>query len=161
MKPRKRRRAGAPSAQADRPRSQYWAVKHDGEEGHPVDVVVDRSVQHRAARRTLIDLQDQVLAALANHEAGKEALLALEELRNEVADEREQAYFNLGYEHGLADKHARERRRGSTLSKEAREIAVETRQRFVRAKLPPWQAMLCLLECAWSLAATESRCTES
>lgn len=128
----------------------------ESEEGHPIDAAVDRVVQHQAARRMLVNFHDQVRAALKNNEKGTKAFLALEELRHEMADEREQAYFNLGYEHGVADKHARERRSGVTLSEEAKQLAVEMRERLVLKKLPSWQALLCLLECAWSVAATES-----
>ncbi len=126
-----------------------------------MDAAVDRIVQHKASRRKIMGLQDQVLATLRTHAKGTKALLALEELRNEMADEREQAYFNLGYAHGVADRHARERRRRVTLSEEAKHLAVEIRERLVQAKIPAWQALLCLLECAWSLAATESRQTKA
>lgn len=117
--------------------------------GHPIDAAVDRIVQHKAARRMIISFQEQVLAALGKNENGRKALLALEELRNEMADEREQAYFNLGYENGAAGERARDRRG----SEKELALATEFRDRIVQARLPPRQAALGLLECLWAVVA--------
>jgi hypothetical protein len=119
-------------------------MEHPTEEGHPIDNAVAQRVRHVAARKQLLRLQDRILARL---EDDRKPFLDLEELRGCVSAEREEAYFNLGYEHGLADERARGRRgQEKTLA-----LATEIRERVVQAPLPPRQAVLGLLECLWAL----------
>jgi hypothetical protein len=121
-------------------------MEHPTEEGHPIDNAVARRVRHVAQRKQLLHLQDRVLARLGEE---RKPFLEFEELRGCVSAEREEAYFNLGYEHGLADERARDRRgTEKTLA-----LATEIRERVVQAQLPPQQAALGLLECLWAVVA--------
>lgn len=121
-------------------------MEHPTEEGHPIDSAVARRVRHVAQRKQLLRLQDRVLARLGDD---RKPFLELEELRGCVSAEREEAYFNLGYEHGLADERARDRRG----TEKALAVAIEIRERIVQAQLPPQQAALGLLECLWAVVA--------
>jgi len=121
-------------------------MEHPTEEGHPIDSAVARRVRHVAQRKQLLRLQDRVLARLGDD---RKPFLDLEELRGCVSAEREEAYFNLGYEHGLADERARDRRG----TEKALAAATEIRERIVQAQLAPQQAALSLLECLWAVLA--------
>lgn len=59
----------------------FQRMEHDAEEGHPIDLVVEKRVQHRAARKRLIDLQNKILERLGDN---KKPFFALEELRMHV-----------------------------------------------------------------------------
>lgn len=121
-------------------------MEHATEEGHPIDNAVARRVRHVAQRKQLLRLQDRVLARLGDD---RKPFLDLEELRGCVSAEREEAYFHLGYEHGLADERARGRRG----TEKALALATELRERIVQAHLPPQQSALGLLECLWAIVA--------
>lgn len=128
----------------------FQRMEHDAEEGHPIDLVVEKRVQHRAARKRLIDLQNKILERLGDN---KKPFFALEELRMHVSAEREEAYFDVGYEHGLADALATERRGRARLSAKAGQLATEFRERIVQSQVPTRDALLALLECVWAVAA--------
>jgi hypothetical protein len=119
-------------------------MEHPIEEGHPIDNAVARRVRHVAQRKQLLRLQDRVLARLGEE---RKPFLELEELRGCVSAEREEAYFNLGYEHGLADERARDRRGAES----ALAVATELRERIIQAQLSPREAALGLLECLWAI----------
>lgn len=121
-------------------------MEHPTEEGHPIDNAVAQRVRHVAARKQLLRLQDRILARLGDD---RKPFLDLEELRGCVSAEREEAYFNLGYEQGLAAERARDRRG----QEKEKALATEIRERVVQAQLPPRQAVLGLLECLWALVA--------
>ena len=58
-----------------------------------------------------------------------EIVLETEALRNAISADREEAFFNVGYEHGLADSLARARRGSIRLSNEVQQFVTETRER--------------------------------
>ena len=86
----------------------------------------------------------------------KTLVLELEALRSDISNDREEAFFNVGYEHGLADGLARARRGSIRLSKEVQQFVTETRERMVQLKAPE-QATLGLIECLWALARRQAR----
>lgn len=88
-----------------RPRVRFYDVIPANDDGHPVDLAVQRWLPHVAEHRSIVTLQDELLAALAP--SGQRLFLELEELRNTLAAEREEAYFDAGVGHGIE----RERRR--------------------------------------------------
>lgn len=77
---------------------------------------------------------------------GCRSLLALEELQNDISADREERYFDLGYERGVADGRARERRGGRPLPKAAVRLVDDVRERILRTR-PRRHALLGLLEC--------------
>jgi len=124
-----------------------------GDENHPVDLVVARRVRDRLARKKLARLEREVRGRI---EGDKQPGLELEALRNAISTDREEAFFNVGYEHGLADSLARARRGSIRLSNEVQQFVTETRERMVQLEAP-WQAALGLLECFWALAQRQAR----
>jgi hypothetical protein len=133
-------------------RNHFERMEGAFEEGHPIDLAVARRVRLSAKRRRLVRLQARILGRLET--ASRKVFLQLEDLRNSMGAEVEEAYFNVGYEHGLADARARQRRGVERETKLAREI----RERIVRAHVPPRRAALGLIECLWAvLGAADDR----
>lgn len=129
-------------------------MEHDAEEDHPLDLVVENRVEHRAARKQLTHLANKIRERLGED---KKPLFDLEQLLMHVSAEREEAYFNVGYEHGLADALATARRGRVRLSAEAAKLATEFRERIVQTRLPARDAVLGLLECLWTIVAKPAR----
>lgn len=78
----------------------YEAIPLIGDD-HPADLIAACWVEHRGQHRRIVDLQDRLLSSLPLAE--RAALLELEEVRNEVAAEREEAFFDLGVALGIQD----------------------------------------------------------
>jgi len=143
---------GAPRSRREPP-NYYRAMLHlRGDEDHPVDLVVARRVRDRLAREKLARLAREVTGRI---EGDKQPVRELEALRNAIGADREEAFFNVGYEHGLADGLARARRGSICLSEEVQQFVTETRERVVQLEAP-WQAALGLLECLWALAQRQA-----
>ena len=106
----------------------------------------------RPARKKLARLEREVRGRI---EGDKQPVLELEALRNAISTDREEAFFNVGYEHGLADSLARAHRGSIRLSNEVQQFVTETRERMVQLEAP-WQAALGLLECLWALAQRQA-----
>jgi len=121
-----------------------------GDEDHPIDLVVERRLD-RLAPKKLARREREVMGSI-----DKTLVLELEALRSDISNDREEAFFNVGYEHGLADGLAHARRGSIRLSKEVQQFVTETRERMVQLEAP-WQAMLGLLECLWALAQRQAR----
>ena len=146
----KHRRTHHRSKKAEGTHNYYHQMLHTrGDEDHPIDLVVARRLRDGLARKKLARLEREVMGRT---NADKESVLELEALRNAITVDRDEAFFNVGYEHGLADALARARRGSISLSKEVKQFATETRERMVQLEAP-WQAALGLLECLWALAA--------
>jgi hypothetical protein len=113
---------------------------------------VDDEVEHRAGneglRREIIAAQDRVTAALGEQ---KPLYFALEELVGNRIAVREEAHFNVGFEHGYIEGRQealsavwRRTTRGRTLAKKITHLALDSR-------LAQHHAIGALLEVAWSL----------
>ncbi len=116
-----------------------------GDEDHPIDLVVAHRLDMLAVKK-LARVERDVMGSI-----DRIRVLELEALRAEISADRDEAFFNVGYEHGLADALARARRGSIRLSNEVQQFATETRERMVQLEAP-WQAALGLLECLWALA---------
>jgi hypothetical protein len=146
----KRQRIHHGSKKAEETPNYYRQMLHPrGDENHPIDLVVARRLRDGLARKKLARLEREVMGRT---KSDKKSVLELEALRNAITVDRDEAFFNVGYEHGLADALARARRGSIRLSKEVKQFATETRERMVQLEAP-WQAALGLLECLWALAA--------
>ena len=121
-----------------------------GDEDHPIDLVVERRLD-RFAPKKLARREREVMGSI-----DRTLVLELEALRSDISNDREEAFFNVGYEHGLADGLARARRGSIRLSNEVQQFVTETRERMVQLEAP-WQAALGLLECLWALAQRQAR----
>ena len=142
-----------------RPRSRretpnyYRQMLHPrGDENHPIDLEVARRVRDRLALKKLARLERKVMGRI---QGDKQPVIEIEALRNAISADREEAFFNVGYEHGLADSLARARRGSILLSNEVQQFVTETRERMVQLEAP-WQAALGLLECLWALAQRQA-----
>jgi hypothetical protein len=115
----------------------------------PLDDAIERKVDHRAIGRRIRRLERAVARALGEQRG---LLWQLDELR--VARERglNEAFFEVGYGHGLADGRACALRRAlPQASAGARRVADEVRALIVSAGLSPRNAAAVLLETAWAL----------
>lgn len=119
-----------------RPRTRYYDAIEATEDGHPVDVAVQRWLPYERGR--VVSLQDRVLAALAPE--ARRAFLELEEVRNEIAAEREEAFYDLGVAVGLEH----ERRRPRKLLARGPRLAARVDRWLRRAELEPREAALVL-----------------
>jgi hypothetical protein len=101
-----------------------------GDENHPVDLEVARRVRDRLARKKLARLEREVMGRIqGDKQPVIQIVLEIEALRNAISTDREEAFFNIGYEHGLADSLARARRGSIRLSNEVQQFVTETRER--------------------------------
>jgi len=69
------------------------------DDNHPVDLVVQRWLQHGPQQRRILNMQEKLLARLAPD--ARCLFIELEELRNKCSAEREEAYFDAGVAHGI------------------------------------------------------------
>lgn len=140
---------------AGRRRNFYREAKPIDSETHPIDEEVERRLRHTKLRKRIIAAQGRVLAALGGQ---RHLYLRLEEVVAHRADEREEAMFNLGFEHGLVQGRADAlaatlRRQGAR----GRELAARLAQLAVNAGLEPPRTIAALLDVAWALALGEGR----
>ncbi|HEU4538799.1 MAG TPA: hypothetical protein VFS00_31985, partial [Polyangiaceae bacterium] len=81
--------------------------------------------------------------------------LGYESLEFEVAEVRERAAFDLGWEHGSADGRAEAfRSHAPGLSERARQVADQARALVVNGQLTPAEAAALLAETIWAIVLT-------
>jgi hypothetical protein len=126
------------------------AAEEHGSEEHPVDEAVARRLRHGALRKQIRSATEQIIDALGER---RHLWLALEPLLGAYRADREEAYFNIGYEHGLVAGRAdalaaslRRRGRHRALAARLSRLAVNA------AGLRGPGAVAALLEVAWGLA---------
>jgi hypothetical protein len=147
----KRRRTHHGAKKTEGTPNYYRQMLHvRGDDEHPIDLVVERHLRDGRAREKLARLEREVMGRIKD----TPPVLELEALRAEISADRDEAFFNVGYEHGLADALARARRGSIPLSNEVQQFATETRERMVQLEAP-WQAALGLLECLWAALAAK------
>jgi hypothetical protein len=127
-------------------RSFYTDANDPGTDGHPVDDEVERRTEDADLKQRIITAQGHLLARLDD----KRLYLALEELFGERTEAREEAMFNVGFEHGYMQGRRdtlaalwRRTPRGRTLAKKITQLTMD-------AHLTPPHAIAALLEVAWS-----------
>ncbi len=129
----------------------YAEANPNGEEIHPVDAAIARRLPHRSLRRKIRAATAAMVEALGPR---RDLWLKLEDLTTRYRLDREEAYFNLGYELGAAagrtEALAASVRRGSRAQ---RELATQIRNITVEAELPPSIKTATLLEITWALVA--------
>lgn len=133
--------------------SHYARVRRVPLDDAALDVAIEKRLDHGTARRKIERLHRRLITALGEK---ARAFLDLNSLMEDMHVEREEAYFNAGYEHGRAEGTAAARRGKTRLSLEAKELATELRERIVQAGLPPRQATLSLLECMWAVVVSHN-----
>lgn len=125
-------------------------MEHEVSEGHPIDEAVARRIPQRKLRRRKLEAGEQLMKALGEHRG---LWLRLEELFALYHSRREEAYFNVGYEHGVAAGRVEGLRAldGQT-SSDARSLADRLRELAVQADVSRAEKVAALLEAAWALA---------
>src|SRR5689334_5043210 len=99
--------------------SYFKQVARTEKDEHPIYLAVCRRRPQLAAQeRRLTRLQQEVWGQLGSK---TKAFKDLYDLRSDISGEREEAYFDVGYEHGLAEGIARART--AALSKRGRQLA--------------------------------------
>jgi hypothetical protein len=130
-------------------RSRYREAEESGSEEHPIDEAVARRLRHGGLRKRIRRATDRLVHALGDQ---RDAWLDLEALLGNYRIDREEAFFEIGYEHGLvagrAEALAALRRRGGP----HRALATSLARLAVNAGLHPSGAVAALLEVAWGLA---------
>jgi hypothetical protein len=127
----------------------YRAANKAGSDEHPIDDELERRLRHAGLTHRIMKSQDAVVAALGDR---RQLYFALEQLLSERVEDREEAMFNLGFEHGClqggTDAMAALWRKSGPARAFARELA--------RLSLAPGlkrsQTVAVLLEVAWSLS---------
>ena len=136
-------------------RRPYHAVDHESPEGHAVDRAIERRLPLKKLRRRIRRATHEMHEALGEH---ADLWLRLEPLLGELRALREEAYFDLGYEHGLTAGRAEALRAladaatARTTTGDARAFADVVRDLAVQSDLPLPLTVAALLETAWALA---------
>jgi hypothetical protein len=134
---------------AGRRRNFYREANPDDREVHPIDDEVDRRLDHARLRKRIIAAQGRVMAALGEQ---RQLYLRLEELVGIRHIDREEAMFDVGFEHGLVQGRAdalsaalgRQGARGRALAARIARLAANAG--------PTPRALAALLEVAWGVA---------
>jgi hypothetical protein len=115
----------------------------------PLDDAIEQRVDHRAIGRRIRRLERAVTRALGEQRG---LLWQLDELRTARERGLNEAFFEVGYGHGLADGRTYALRRALPQASDgARRVADEARALVVSAGLSPRNAAAVLLETAWAL----------
>lgn len=137
-------------------KTNFYAECNGTDSEHRVDDEVERRASNKPLRQQIVAAQDHIVATLGEQ---RDLYLALEDLVNQRADEREEAMFNVGFEHGYIEGRRealavvwRRTSRGRALAKKITQLALDSR-------LTQPQAVGALLEVAWSLLTKPRRDT--
>ncbi len=133
-----------------RSRNFYRDANPSDSEAHPIDDEIERRLRHATLRKRIINAQDRVVAALGEQ---RHVYLRLEELIGDRQIDREEAMFNLGFEHGIVQGRADAltatlRRQGAR----GRALAARLAQLATNAGLGQGRELAALLEVAWAMA---------
>lgn len=138
-----------------RPASQYREIEHRHGEEHPIDAAVERRLPQKKLRRRLRKTIDRVMEGLGDK---RRLWFRLEDLQGVYHSRREETYFDVGYEQGLAAGWAEAlwARRAPCMETshgdEARALAHRIQDIAVQADLAPSLTLSAILEAARSLA---------
>ncbi len=132
-------------------RNHYEALRRPELEIHPVDAAVSARLRHGAVRRQVTRLQSLVLKALG---ADVTPFMQLETLWNDERREREEAFFNVGFEYG--SRHVRHRVLQEMAPRPWPErlehVAARLHDEVLQAGLSSSETLLVLAESLWVLA---------
>jgi hypothetical protein len=113
--------------------------------GHPVDEIVEKRVGRRATRRKLAELSQAILSALGDK---SQLWIEYEQIKGDASSSREEAYFNLGVEYGLAAAHANEL---SEPRRRVRALAQHLLREAMASGLAPEDTAAAAAMATWSL----------
>ena len=131
------------------PAGPYAALGRERDDEHPVDLALERLAPLRELRARIRDAARRLAKALGER---REPWLEVEALLNDYRVAREEACFDLGFEHGLAAGRAQAlRRTASPQDREALALADRIRDEALLAGLPAAAVVTALLKAAWAL----------
>ncbi len=132
------------------PPDPYDALEREMPEEHPVDAAIEHRMPQRKLRRRMRQASDRLMQALGDR---RDLWLRLEELLGLYRARREEAYFNLGFEHGVtAGRVEGLRAVDGSIPPEALPLADQLRELAVQANIDRGNKVAALLEAAWALA---------
>jgi len=111
----------------------------------PVDEEVELRLRHATLREEVRKARDRVLTTLADRQ---HVYLALEDLAGERTGDREEAMFNVGFEHGQLEGGADSFAALWQKDEDLRGLAVQVARLIVNARVEHRQAAAVLLEIA-------------
>lgn len=130
--------------------SPYEAMERELPEEHPIDATVERRIPQRKLRRRMRAAGELLMQALGER---RNLWIRLEELLGLYHSRREEAYFNLGYDHGVAAGRVEALRALDDRSPpETRSLADQLREIAIQADVSRTEKVAALLEAAWALA---------
>lgn len=139
----------------------YHRIEHDPGDIHPVDLAVEQILPVEDLSRNIREADNRLLDSLGDQ---RHLWLQLEELLTERCVLREEAHFDVGYEHGFAAGRADALRTlmgGASPAKDApvdehaiatRAFADRCRDQAIQTGLPRHLVIAAILEVAWALA---------
>jgi hypothetical protein len=150
---RKEHTKEAPPPSAPKPGRSYEDMGDEVDDVHPVDEAVQQRLDHAALRRQIRAATDRLMEALGDEQ---HLWLRLEEILGDYGRDREEAYFDIGYEHGRAAGRTEGLAEGRPRAAPAyRDLALRVREAAVNAGIPSDQATAALLEVAWALVVDQ------
>ena len=128
----------------------FEMVKSTMDEEHPADITVASRLPQEELKERIREAVDDIRVALGE----RESLWAeLEDKLNEREAERTEAYFNLGYEYGIATGRAEAfGKLSENADRETQKLAECLRSEIRGTGLPPCSIIAALLEIAWVFA---------
>ena len=128
----------------------FEMVKSPMDEEHPADLMVASRLSQTNLKNRIKDAIDEILLALGE----RDSLWGdLEDKLNERDSERTEAYFNLGYEYGVAAGRAEAfGKLSENADIETQKLAERLRVQIQSKALPPSIIIAALLEITWVFA---------
>lgn len=131
-------------------RTPYQMVMSDMEDQNPVDVTVRARLPQTKLRKRIRELTLRMAKTTGKQ---RETWVALEPLLNQYRYEREEMYFNLGYEYGVAAGRGEAfHKLGGAGAEPTRALIERLRWMATEAGLPTRDTVAAIVETAWVFA---------
>lgn len=138
------------TSEQNRPKTPFEMVKSTIDQEHPADLMVASRLPQVELKQRIRNATDKLLNALDERES---LWVDLEDLLNERDSGRTEAYFNLGYEYGIAAGRAEAfGKLGENADIETRRLGERLRMLVKGTSLPTSAIVAALLETTWAFA---------
>lgn len=139
------------SNKRNRPETPFEMVSGCRYDEHPVDLMVSSRLPHAKLKERIRDAADEVMIALGDR---RSLWMQLEHQLNQRNTERNEEFFNLGYEYGVAAGRAEAfGKLSDNADLETQKLAQRLRTLLVQdASLPASNIVTVLLETTWAFA---------
>lgn len=116
---------------------------------NPVDVAVESRVGNQVRQKWIIKFQDRILELLGKNHAN--LYLKLEAKLNEQSRDRERCFYNVGFEHGVAEGAAASEKRLQGPPSLSELLVRDLLQRIIEEQVPANEVTAALLRGALSI----------